>query len=258
MFVRERLIDRSEPLDDNIQRNNLRLWTSSAKAKIDRDKLKLKSSRTDCQLFSRLYIGCQNREGNLDEFFTHENQASPPSLSDGEIIRQGSKSDLIPCIEKTIETSDDKPAPYVLILDGAATVQMLTPRLCKTFLEYSDKIFLPYLSNSVENVQRLDVTRAQRGKETRKRVLPSATMPQNWQTFLRSEENKKELCAFLSQQAAKIETNGKQVIVTHGKDVLCYPSTYSSKKLSPCSHEEADTRMMVHVADAVDKAMILS
>ena len=36
-------------------------------------------------------------------------------------------------------------------------------------------------------------------------------------------------------------------------DVLCYPSTYTSEKLSPCSYEEADIRMMVHIADAVDK-----
>ena len=28
---------------------------------------------------------------------------------------------------------------------------------------------------------------------------------------------------------------------------------HKREKLSPCSHEEADTRMMVHVADAVDK-----
>jgi len=74
----------------------------------------------------------------------------------------------------------------------------------------------------MENVQRLDVvwdeylakrlkatTRAQRGKGARKRVLPSATIPQNWQTFLRPDENKKELFAFLSQQAGKIETDGK-------------------------------------------------
>ena len=67
------------------------------------------------------------------------------------------------------------------------------------------------------------------------------------------DENKKELFAFLSQQAGKIETDGKQVIVTNSKDVLCYPSTYTTEKLSPCSHEEADTRMIVHVADAVDK-----
>ena len=141
MFVRERLIDRSKPLEDRITRNNLCLWTTPSKIKIDKDKQKLKSSCTDCQLFSKLYIGCQNREGNLDEFFSHENQGSPSSLSDGGRIRQGSKSDLIPCIEKMIET-DEKPAPSVLILDGVAIVQMLKPRLSKTFLEYSENIFL--------------------------------------------------------------------------------------------------------------------
>ena len=83
VFVRERLIVRLKPLEDSIPRNNLCLWTSSATTKPDRDKLKLKSARTDCQLFSKLYIGCQNHEGSLDEFFSPENQGSPPSLSDG-------------------------------------------------------------------------------------------------------------------------------------------------------------------------------
>ncbi|KAK3706529.1 hypothetical protein QZH41_003267 [Actinostola sp. cb2023] len=78
-------------------------------------------------------------------------------------------------------------------------------------------------------------------------------MPQNWQSFLRSEENKRELFTFLSKQAGKIERHDKQVVVTNDKDVLCYPSTYAKEKLSPCSHEEADTRIMVHITDAVDK-----
>ena len=79
-------------------------------------------------------------------------------------------------------------------------------------------------------------------------------MTQNGQTFLHSEENKKELFAFLCQEAGKIETTGKQVIVTNGKDVLYYPYSYTSDKLSPCSHEEADTRIIVNVADAVHGA----
>ena len=57
-------------------------------------------------------------------------------------------------------------------------------------------------------------------KGLRKRVLLSATILQNLKTFLRSDENKKELFAFLSQQAGKIEIYGKQVIVTNGCIVL--------------------------------------
>ena len=30
----------------------------------------LQSVNTDCQLFRKLYIRCQSRDGNLDEFFT--------------------------------------------------------------------------------------------------------------------------------------------------------------------------------------------
>ena len=33
-------------------------------------------------IFSRLYIECQNRDGNREKFFKHENQACPPALSD--------------------------------------------------------------------------------------------------------------------------------------------------------------------------------
>ena len=123
---------------------------------------------------------------------------------------------MIPCLETMIETSDDKPAPSVIILDGAAIVQMLKPGPRKTFLEYSENIFLPYLSSSLKSVQRLDVvwdeylpkslkaiTRAKRGKGTRKRVLPSASIQQNWQTFLHSEEKKKELFRFCTRKLVK-------------------------------------------------------
>ena len=37
--------------------------------------------KSDMQLFSLLYIGCQTRDGNLDEFFQQENQSCPRSLS---------------------------------------------------------------------------------------------------------------------------------------------------------------------------------
>ena len=50
--------------------------------------------KNDCALFSRLYVSCQTRDGDLDTFFTHENQAAPPSLSVGGKLRLGTKADL--------------------------------------------------------------------------------------------------------------------------------------------------------------------
>ena len=40
-----------------------------SKSSTSKEKMKLQSVKTDCQLFSKLYIGCQSRDGDLDEFF---------------------------------------------------------------------------------------------------------------------------------------------------------------------------------------------
>ena len=42
------------------------------------------------------------------------------------------------------------------------------------------------------------------------------------------------------------------MITTNGTDVLCIPSRDSSR-LAPCDHEEADTRLILHLADAVNE-----
>ena len=182
-----------------------------SKSSTPKEKMKLQSVKTDCQLFSKLYIGCQSRDGDLDEFFSHESQGAPPLLSDCGRIRSGTKCDLIHCMDK-LGCSVESPKPTVLILDGAVCVEMLKPQFCKTFQEYSEKVFLPYITKSLENVQRVDLvwdeyipnslkacTREKRGTGARRRVLPSVTVPRNWQDFLRSDDNKKELLSFLSE-----------------------------------------------------------
>lgn len=45
----------------------------------------------------------------------------------------------------------------------------------------------------------------------------------------------------------------KQIVATSGSGVQCIPPTQDTGNLAPCDHEEADTRMFVHVADAVNK-----
>ena len=98
-------------------------------------------------------------------------------------------------MEKQVGTTEST-NPSVVILDGAFCVKMLKPRFCKTFQEYSDKVFLPYIVQSLENVQRLDLvsdeyipnslkasSREKRGICARRNVLPSVTVPQNWLTF---------------------------------------------------------------------------
>lgn len=79
-FVKECLVDRTTSIHDTIHRNKLVLFNTT-EPKATKGKQQLRSLKCDIELFSRLYIACQTRDGNLEQFFRHENQACPPSLS---------------------------------------------------------------------------------------------------------------------------------------------------------------------------------
>jgi len=45
----------------------------------------------------------------------------------------------------------------VIILDGAALVNMLKPVGCKIFDDYAAKVFLPYIGKQLERADRVDI-----------------------------------------------------------------------------------------------------
>lgn len=269
-FVNERLISQSKHIKDPIKRNKFPLFSRPPARAKSQGKYQLASVKNDCALFSSLYISCQTREGDIDEFFAHENQAYPPSLSNMGKLRLGTKSDIVNCLESLVPIPSDIqpgnsliPAVEAVILDGAVIVNMLKPGTARTFSDYASQIFLPYIERQLQQVQRLDVvwdeyfdnslktfTRSMRGKGCRRRVETCNVIPKNWQEFLRNDENKSELFSFLSLKIANLETLS-QVITTHHKDVLCIQSL-DTTGLAPCTHEEADTRIFLHVLDAVN------
>ena len=73
-FTKECLIDRTKSIHDTIHHNKLPLFNIPV-LKASKGQQQLNSLKCDVELFSRLYIGCQTRDGNLDEFFRHENQS---------------------------------------------------------------------------------------------------------------------------------------------------------------------------------------
>jgi len=78
----------------------------------------------------------------MESLFSHENQPTPPVLSDvNGCLRHGVKSELLPCLEGPVDITVTCPRVSAVVLDGAAIVQMLRPRTCKTFLNYSEDIF---------------------------------------------------------------------------------------------------------------------
>jgi len=107
-----------------MKKNKLPLFkTPHAKPK-SKSKLQFGSLKANCTLFARLYIAYQARQSNLDTFFEHENQSSPPSISDMGQLRQGSNSDVLDCITKDSPPVQHAPDVDANILDGAAIIHM--------------------------------------------------------------------------------------------------------------------------------------
>ena len=139
--MQERLRQRSRSFYDCIPKNKLTLFHSSKKKENSKSQNELTLAKNDAALFSKLYIGCQNRDGDIDEFFKHENQAFPPSLSDFDKLRATVKLELLTCFEALSPPTRELPnGVSVVILDGAAIVQMLKVVGVSTFEQYANVI----------------------------------------------------------------------------------------------------------------------
>ena len=109
--------------------------------------------KEDCQLFSKLFISSQNRE----EFFRHENQPFPASLSDGGRLHVCQKLQLAAILEEKVKLPDTEPTTDVVIIDGSALVNTLPPRISKTFAKYAEREFIPKVDACAKRYHRTDI-----------------------------------------------------------------------------------------------------
>ena len=84
-FVNNRLRNGSASLYDNITKNNLPLYHSKNTILTSRSKKRITNLEADSRLYANLFAACQARDGDLKNFFTHENHAYPVFLSIWEI-----------------------------------------------------------------------------------------------------------------------------------------------------------------------------
>ena len=76
----ERLVTCSKSIYDVIPRNNFALFRNKNSVKTTKEKMKVVSLQRERKLYASLYVSCQSREGDLADFFAHENHAYPPSI----------------------------------------------------------------------------------------------------------------------------------------------------------------------------------
>jgi len=156
------------------------------------DGTKQKMLKEDCQLFSKLFISCQSRECDLQQFFRHENQQFPASLSDGGKLYSCQKSQLAAILKSHVAIPDAEPEADTIIIDGSALVNSLPPQTSKTFEDYAMMVVLPTIQAYSTKYQRMDLvfdvyqpsslkaeTRTKRGRGVRRRVESKGKIPQN-------------------------------------------------------------------------------
>ena len=220
-FHEDRISSSATAFNDTIHKNNLPLLNSGF-AKKSKTHSKISNIQNDVNLFSRMYISCQARDSDMDAFFAHENHAWPPSLASNGIMHHTSKSDLLECLESLVPQPESIPKVDVKIIDGAALVHMLDPHKSsqpiRTFKDYSQLVFLPYIQRMLQEVFRVDIvwdiykedslktqTRQDRGSGYHLRVENTTQIPTNWKNFLRCDANKDTFFKLLASELQECE-----------------------------------------------------
>ena len=135
------------------------------------------------------------------DFFSHDKQSYPPSLSNYGALRSGTKTDLLVCVSVLVLHHDTvkRHEAHMVILDGAAIFNMIKPRTPVSFGGYFTQVMEYVRKQFRGDVQRVDMvledslkaaTRRKRDKGIRRHIEWNKQVPSNWQEFLRVYENK--------------------------------------------------------------------
>ena len=252
-----------------IKRNNLLLFHEKKTQKKSTTKLKMLHFKRHSELYGQAFLVLDSRGGDLEEFFHHESSPFPPALSSEGSITSCTKSDLLLYImEAGINSVDEGAlAPDVydfIFIDGGALIHSLpgTSVEGKTFDSYFEKVFCPRVRHDLKRSTRVDVvfdqyrslsikgsTREKRGSGTRQRISGSAKIPGNWQQFLKNDDNKKELFCFLAKKIIEEHfPENKNIYITADNKVN---HVGDGPPMDECNHEEADTRVLIHILHAL-------
>lgn len=230
----------------------------------------------------RLLIAYESgRTVDMKAILKHELMPVPLALAElNGSLRDGSKSILADMIIANIKipSSIELQGTSCLIIDGQALVVALgRPTEAKTFGDFAN-IFTQTVLKAGSSFDRVDVvfdryreqsikasTREKRTKTCQpiRRLVegPDVPLPANWNNFLALPENKADLAKFLSEELSKSNPLGKELVVAGGySNEEEVRSTNPLTNVEPlrATHEEADTRMVLHAIHCNYTSIVVS
>ena len=113
-----------------------------------------------------------------------------------------------------------------------------------------DVIFDRYITPSIKSV-----ARTKRGESGERRLKEDISVPagrDTWKKFLHNSNNKSELYRLLAKSITTQHSLNKDTVATIDDTILAYKhsSNMNLEDLTPCNHEEADTRIFLHAGNA--------
>ena len=145
------------------------------------------------------------------------------------------------------------------VIDGAAFINMNGPKSLTTYGKYCEDELLSKLKFTSQNTKRLDLvfdvynenslkskTRENRGGGMRISVRKDTPICKDFQNFMRNDTNKKELIKIIADVAIQIPETLVTIVATIGSKIASN-SSLEKLNIEPCNHEEADTRLLLHV-----------
>lgn len=289
-FVENRLIvsgqgDKPEvPIHATLHRSNAKTFASLYEVVKDtKDKEKRSILKADRNLFQRLVTAYEaGRSVDMQAVLKHELLPVPISLAEmNGTLRTGNKSVLADKLTEDIvcpEAIELHHSSSCLIIDGQALVVALgKPDKAVTFGDLADT-YVRAVLKAGSNYQRIDIvfdryrdetikgaTRTRRTKAAQpiRRVVEGrdVPLPKNWTHFLSLPENKIDLAHLLSEELCSQAPDDKEIVVAGGfKDELEVRSSKTTTDLTHlrATHEEADTRLVLHAVHSQCNTVVVS
>ena len=130
-------------------------------------------------------------------------------------MHQTTKQDLMGCLEALVPKPDVVPSVDIKIVDGAALMHKLDPRKSsihtKTFQDYVQWIFLPYIEHILQDVARVDIvfdvyhednlkaqTRQNHSAGSQICAANNTSLPANWNNIIHIDANMDVLLKLLA------------------------------------------------------------
>ena len=153
-------------------------------------------------------------------------------------------------------------------------VHMVRPTYGTNYQQYVVRHFMPFIINSLTNsASRLDIiwdiypdhnlkaqAQAKRSNPGVTTIVEGSTpVPRDWNKFLANSRNKVQLFRFLSKAVIEASSQFTDVVVCFTYDYLVLVNTSDSQSVTdfdtimPCNHQEADSRIFLHLFHATQQ-----